>query len=281
MDIRQLRVFIAVFEERNITAAAQRLALTQPTLSATLRALEDELGTVLFLRLPRGVEACDSACRLYPQAKRLLADTEALTRQFQQAASGPELRLGMEADLGDSQLDGLLQRCRDIPGLQLALDEGCSGDARLGCESQRCEDELFLPLWEEDFVLALPSGHRLAGRRALDGADTGNESWIMCPAHAAQQRLLAILGAHAPRQPLQAGSLRLAARMVAAGMGIAWLPQSLLQQDMACATLEGTPYRRRIGLCYAPDAARRAGLALLLATLAAHPSAGDLQAGTA
>ena len=54
MDMRHLKAFIAVFEARNITAAAQRLCVAQPTLSVTIRQLEDDLGTPLFLRQARG-----------------------------------------------------------------------------------------------------------------------------------------------------------------------------------------------------------------------------------
>ena len=56
MDIRHLKAFIAVFEARNITVAAQRLCVAQPTLSVTIRQLEEDLGVELFGRQARGVE---------------------------------------------------------------------------------------------------------------------------------------------------------------------------------------------------------------------------------
>ncbi|MBC7212683.1 MAG: LysR family transcriptional regulator, partial [Pseudomonas sp.] len=61
MDIRHLKAFIAVFEARNITIAAQRLCVAQPTLSVTIRQLEEELGAELFLRQARGVEVSEQA----------------------------------------------------------------------------------------------------------------------------------------------------------------------------------------------------------------------------
>lgn len=264
MDIRQLRAFVAVFEERNITQAAERLHVTQPTLSATLRQLETELATTLFARLPRGVDATDAARRLFPQAKKLIADADALAHSFRQHDSCLELTLGIEADLGEGQIDKVIRTALATAGILLTLEDGCSGDARIACETLRCEDELFLPLWEEDFVLALPAGHALAGQTLAADALV-REEWVMCAAHDSQPRLLAILGAHAPVHPHKAASLTLAARMVAAGAGIAWLPASLTAH-LACATLAAPPYRRRIGLCYAPDAlAKPALVALLLA----------------
>lgn len=65
MDIRSLKAFIAVFEERNITQASARLYLSQPALSATIRQLEQELGAELFQRQPRGVDVTDAARLLY------------------------------------------------------------------------------------------------------------------------------------------------------------------------------------------------------------------------
>jgi len=66
MDKRQLNAFICVFEERNITRAAEQLNLTQPALSATIKALEESLSTRLFIRKPRGVEVTEDARALYP-----------------------------------------------------------------------------------------------------------------------------------------------------------------------------------------------------------------------
>lgn len=96
MDIRQLSAFIAVFEERNITSAAQRLFTSQPTLSVTIRQLEEALGTTLFQRLPRGVDVTDDARTLYPQARRLLAEAHALSNQFRQRNDRLALDIGVE-----------------------------------------------------------------------------------------------------------------------------------------------------------------------------------------
>lgn len=82
MDKRQLKAFMCVFEERNITRAAALLNLTQPALSATIKALEEELGTQLFERKPRGVEVTEDARVLYPHARRMIGDMSALACRF-------------------------------------------------------------------------------------------------------------------------------------------------------------------------------------------------------
>ncbi|OEC44795.1 LysR family transcriptional regulator [Aeromonas sp. DNP9] len=264
MDVRTLRAFVAVFEERNITAAATRLFITQPTLSTTIKTLEDELGVTLFVRQARGVEGTEAAHRLYPRAKRLIADTDSLAREFRETSPCLELTVGIEADLGDGVVGTLVNGVLAHEEILLTLEEGCCGDVRLGCESLRCGDELFIPLLEEEFVLVLPPDHPLTGKGSLTPDTLADEPWVTCPRHDSHLRLIAILGNQAPLYPRRAGSLRLAATMVAAGAGIAWLPRSLCPPGCTVAELAASSFKRRVGLCYAPDALRSAAVTALL-----------------
>lgn len=70
-DVRHLKGFLAVFEERSITSVAQRLFVSQQTLSVTIKQLEEEVGVRLFVRQSHGVDVSDEARVLYPQARRL------------------------------------------------------------------------------------------------------------------------------------------------------------------------------------------------------------------
>lgn len=274
MDSRQLKAFIAVFEERNITRAAARLHLTQPTLSVTIRQLEDELGTPLFGREARGVSVSDAARRLYPQAQQLLAQMTQLKAQFAAPQGCLPLALGVEADLGVAQRQALLAHCRQaLPQLLLQVLPGCSGEVRLASEELRCEDELFLPLWEEAFVLALPHASSAAAVTPLQAMAL---DWVVCPSHPSHQRLLAWLGGGGPAlaSAHQAGSLALACDMVQAGLGVALLPPALLRPGMGWQALEGAAPSRRVGLCYAANVASQPAVAALLHSLQAWPQAG-------
>ena len=266
MDIRQLNAFIAVFEERNITSAAQRLFTSQPTLSVTIRQLEEALGTTLFQRLPRGVEVTDDARTLYPQARRLLAEAQALSTQFRQRNDRLTLEIGVEREIADSHLEAFLAMAyRLVPNLLLTLQDGCSGDARLSVEEDCCEDELFLPLWEEAFVLALAANHPLAGRTSLDEADLSTVQWITCPSHPSHQRLMELYNRSSGSVVATAGSMPLALRLVAAGAGLAMLPESMVGDH---ASITSRPARtpnliRRVGLCYSAQALDTPALRLL------------------
>lgn len=266
MDSRQLNAFLCVFEERNITAAARRLHLTQPALSATIKALEDALGTQLFVRLPRGVEVTSDARTLYPQAQRMLAEAQALTQQFRHHRDRLALSIGIAHDIADEDIAALAARLQALePRLLLTLEPGCSGHARLAPEDDRCEDELFLPLREEAYALAVPHTHALAGGTPPRAEDLASASWITCPADYSHQRLLPLYGAMAAFPAAQAGTLQLALGMAAAGMGLTIAPRSLILQHpalRACA-LPGGQLTRRLGLCYSVPALAHPVLARL------------------
>ncbi|WP_454675212.1 LysR family transcriptional regulator [Achromobacter pestifer] len=260
MDSRQLKAFVAVFEERNITAAARRLHLSQPALSGTVKSLEDLLGTQLFERLPRGVSVTEDARILYPQARRILSQTDSMTRQFRQGVNVSEIEIGVEADIAGQDVNAFVRLAREaVPSLVVHLLEGCVGDARLSTEDERCEDELFLTLSVDPYVLALPEG---------SGADA-TLPWIVCPAHPTHQRLLPYYGAAASTPAAHAGSLRLALELAAAGLGACVAPESLAwrQAGVAVRPIDGLEMSRRVGLCYAVQALDKPVLATLVEQL--------------
>ena len=76
MDLRQLRYFVTVAEEKNITAAAKKLYISQPPLSTQLHQLEQELGCVLFERGPRRIQLTEAGRMLYNRATAILQLTE-------------------------------------------------------------------------------------------------------------------------------------------------------------------------------------------------------------
>ncbi|MCS4294604.1 DNA-binding transcriptional LysR family regulator [Comamonas sp. BIGb0152] len=264
MDYRQLRAFVAAFEERNITAAAQRLHLSQPALSGSIRLLEESLGTALFVRKARGVEVTDDARTLYPQVRRMLAEADDLAQRFRQRDERERLTIGVEQDVARSTVQRLAAKARScVPGLQLHLLAQCEGDARLASEELRCEDELFLPLLSERYVLALPAQTQVpenAGNALQDPA----MNWIICPTHPSHQRLVPLYGSRADTPAALASNFSLALDLVAAGVGMAILPETLAQEVPGVQTqpLE-VELKRRIGLCYNAQALGNGVLARL------------------
>ncbi|MGC7406563.1 LysR family transcriptional regulator [Pandoraea pneumonica] len=262
MDGRQLNAFIAVFEERNITGAARRLHLSQPALSGTIKSLEDLLGTLLFTREARGVAVTEAARILYPQARRILSQTDAMTRQFRQGGNVLAVDIGVEADIAAQDVAAFVRLARQaVPALFVNLLDGCQGDARLSTEDGRCEDELFLPLFVEPFVLATPGGAVAQGL-----------PWIVCPQHPTHQRLLPYYGAAAGAPVASAQTLALALDLVSAGLGVCVAPESLARAraNVDVSPIDGFEMSRRVGICYAVQALDKSVLATLVERLRAE-----------
>jgi DNA-binding transcriptional LysR family regulator len=248
VDYRQLRAFIAVFEQRNITAAARAIHLSQPALSGSIKALEDALGTTLFVRRPRGVEVTDDARALYPEAQRMVAEAGRLLTRFRSDRACTTLQIGVEQDVGSAAVKQLVLAAAAItPAVRLQLVTGCTGAARLASEELRCEDELFLPLLSDPFVRALPL------------TSDGHERWVSCPAQPSHQRLQPFYDS-AP--VAEAETFALALEMVAAGLGSAIVPQALAAEHPGVRSepMPQLDMRRRIGLCYSAQALALEGL---------------------
>ncbi len=89
VSLVQLESFVAVAEEANVGRAARRLHVSQPPLTRRIRGLEEELGTPLFERTPRGMRLLPSGHRLLPRARAILHAIEAARTAVQGPPPGP------------------------------------------------------------------------------------------------------------------------------------------------------------------------------------------------
>ncbi|WP_103335095.1 LysR family transcriptional regulator [Amycolatopsis sp. CA-126428] len=101
MDLRVLRYFVAVAEERHIGRAASRLHMAQPPLSRAVRGLEDELGATLFERTPKGVALTAAGTALFDEAVALLAQAGRIRDRVTAAAGAATLTVGTLADAAE------------------------------------------------------------------------------------------------------------------------------------------------------------------------------------
>ena len=88
MDLRHLKYFIAVAEEKNIGRAAVRLHISQPPLTRQIQQLEEELGVQLFIRTPRGVELTSTGKLFLEEARNIYSIIEQATERTQLAGQG-------------------------------------------------------------------------------------------------------------------------------------------------------------------------------------------------
>ena len=276
VDLRLLRFFIAIFEENNITSAANRCFVSQPSLSAGLKQLEEELGGQLFERSKKGVISLDCAHYLYPLAVKLVEEASKLPGLFMAKASRQKLRLAVMPDLSQRRLAGFLQQVNQaIDKLDLELvDYQSPADCRLSIDSLRHEDEVFFPLWEEDYVLCVPKDHTLAQVDSLRPEQLNGFDFIECPPCEAHQQTIGLLACSNMSLNLvaKAESKSLVMSLVLAGFGVSFLPDGLIEDEprLKQVKFDGPRMFRRIGLCYPSHQAVAPTLATLLRHLAAR-----------
>src|SRR5207249_801912 len=99
MELRQLRYFVAVAEEANITRAAQKMFLTQPALSRQIKTLEEEIGQCLFERQAHSIRLTPVGEALLREARDLLQRADQVLERVRSAGRGVRLRVGYAPSL--------------------------------------------------------------------------------------------------------------------------------------------------------------------------------------
>jgi DNA-binding transcriptional LysR family regulator len=189
VELRHLRYFIAIAEERSFTGAAERLWVAQPGLSTQMRRLEAELGVQLFERHPRGIDLTQAG-ELFLERARVAVSAAAAAlatgRDLEAGVIG-SLRLGLAAGARWPLASELLLRFgRERPGVELTVVEAYGQtlwrdlragrlDALIAPTGHGSADLRALELGSEDWVVLVGTGHPLAGIGSLDAEELQGE----------------------------------------------------------------------------------------------------------
>ena len=251
IELRQLRYFVAVAEERHFGRAALRLHMTQPPLSQAIQALEANLGTSLFARTKRSVALTPAGQALLPEAQRLLQQAATLPDLVRRAASGESglLTLSFVSTADYSILPPLLRAFREAyPLVQIDLQEATSDLQLAQLMEGRIDAGLLIPplpdkaklaleyqpVLAEPLILAAPSGLKALrtkkGKIAL--SDLADMPLIIFPRRISPGFHDTILGCFraagvTPHIGQEAIQMQTIVGLVSAGMGIALVPQSV------------------------------------------------------
>jgi DNA-binding transcriptional LysR family regulator len=177
MELRHLRYFVAIAEERSFTRATERLWVAQPGLSTQMRRLEAELGVQLFERHTRGVDLTQAGELFLARARVAIAaaETAAATGGDLEAGVIGTVRLGLASGARWHRASDLLHEfSRARPGVELTVLEAYGGmlwrelrdrrlDALLAPTGQASADLRTLKLGSDGGVVLVGTGHRLAG----------------------------------------------------------------------------------------------------------------------
>ncbi len=260
MELRHLRYFVAVAEERSFTRAAQRLHIAQPPLSRQIQQLEELLGVSLFERTARPMKLSEAGRFFYVHATRLLAETaelESMTRRVGKIERS--LSVGFVGSTLYGMLPKIIRRYRQRnPEVQLSLHEMSTmdqikalkeGRIDIGFGRIRLDDPSVrrVVLREERMIAALPVGHPLCEAKAvLSLHDLLKETLIIFPKAPRPSYADQVLAAFhdrslKPARVLETRELQIALGLVAAGEGVSVVPKSvygLKRDDIAYKDLD-------------------------------------------
>ncbi|MFW2276759.1 LysR family transcriptional regulator [Burkholderia orbicola] len=251
VDLRLLRYFVTVAEERSVTRAAQRLNMAQPPLSQQIRTLETRLGVQLFERQPTGVAMTTAGAALLEHAYKLLNSADVLVPHVRQAARGRHrmLRIGITTSSAlHETTSSILRRClaqhndlyvelRDGNAQDLTDDLG-SGEldlVMLRVPVLHANDFESLVIDNEPVLLAVPSGHALSTRlqRSVLTLDMlRDEDFILVRRPGQNGIYEQLLGAcrttgFEPRISTEVTRMLTGLNLVAAGVGVSVVPASM------------------------------------------------------
>jgi len=248
MELRHLRYFVAVAEEKHFTRAAERLGIGQPPLSQQIQQLERELGARLFRRLSRGVELTEVGEVFLIDARLTLEAAARAGENARRAARGElgALQIGftVSASFHPFVPKVILGFRKTHPAVTLTLREGNSSellnlvrDGRLDLAivrpPARFHEELELEaLFNEDMLIVLSASHRLSGSAALSLTDIAHEDFVLYARHTGPGVFDAIVAAcqqagFSPNVTQEAPQMSSTINLVAAGLGVSIVPAAI------------------------------------------------------
>jgi len=249
VNLRQLEYFVAIVEDGSFTAAAERLLVSQPSLSQQINALERELGGRLLERLPRGVRLTAAGQSLLPEAQASILHAERARRAVRMAL---ELEVGqLEVAVNTSAAAGILPIVlRDwqhrYPAIEVsllefphrrALDEAVRdgvGDIAVGPPPEDWLGPVEHLGWEE-FVLVLPDGDLLLARPAVPLTELADRRWVHFSRNHGLSEVLdfcCALAGFTPRAAVRTSQVSAAPQFAATGLGPTLVPEHIVSASL-------------------------------------------------
>lgn len=286
MTLTELKYIIAVAEERHFGRAAERSFVTQPTLSAAVKNLEEELGVQLFERGAGEVRVTPAGAPIIAQARRVLEEAErvkSIARQGRNPLEGP-LRLGVIHTIAPYLLPDLVSALRTLaPSMPLDIEEnmtanldqmlrGGSLDAAILALPYEAPSVELLPLYDEAFEVIVPSRHPWARRKSVAVDELQQENLLLLSiGHCFRDQVLDACKefSRPPAPGKQGNSLETIRNMVATGLGVSVLPKTALTERHSTKLIKAVGFSaprpsRRVVLAYRKGFGREPALHALV-----------------
>lgn len=253
MLFRQMECFLAVARTGNLSRAAEEMFLTQPTLTARIRALEEEIGDQLFVRTSRGMRLTEAGRELTPYAERMVGSYAEARRHLEEmrGGSGGRLLLGAAPGVGTYALPGLLERfTAAYPAVSVSVRTGHSEDVldmtlkedvQIGlARSMRHPEIESLPLYEDELVLVVDPDHRFTRKATATLAEVGREQLILFDNDSSyydQTQALFRTAGIRELKTMEVDNIEAAKRMVEHRLGVSFLPRTAIVRSVAAGNL--------------------------------------------
>ena len=253
MELAQLRGFLEAAERGSFRRAAEALQLTQPSLSARVQSLEEELGATLFHRTGRGVRLTEMGRAFMPFAERAM---EALRQgrdviENARDASGGVLNMASARAIGTYTLPSILERFRlRYPNIKVHISIGRSSDVlqmvvneevQLGLARALTDpDVVSMRLYDEEIALATSPDHPFAQQGIASIYDVAQEPLILYDRESSYFVLINQVCRAAgisPRVEMTLDSIEATKHLVELGMGVSFLPRSSVRHELERGSL--------------------------------------------
>jgi DNA-binding transcriptional LysR family regulator len=277
MELRHLRYFLALAEELSFTRASERVGIAQPPFSQQIRALEQEMGVRLVDRTPRRVVLTEAGTVFAERARFILSrvgEAVVVTQQIGRGLSG-HICVGFTESgcFHPAVTRTLLEFRQAYPALHVTLQENKSTNlvamiregtvdaAFIRPPFEADEVVAYTPLLHEKMVVAVPRGHRLASRKATTLAGLSEEVFVFYHRDVRPGLTDTVIAAcersgFRPRLSQEAPQLTSTLNLVAAGLGISIVPESLKHlrtNDIVYLRLTGDAPQAALGLASRAD----------------------------
>jgi DNA-binding transcriptional LysR family regulator len=256
MELRRIRYFVAVAEESHFGRAAERLRMAQPPLSQQIKALEAEMGVVLFRRTTRKVELTPAGERFLRRARGILAAVDDAVTEAGQVADGllGRIAIGFTGSATYDLLPSLVRVLRaELPGIEVDIrGEMLTPDQVTALADGSLDLGLLRPpvrssavdvhvLRREPLIAVLPEHHALAGGPRVQLSDLKDDPFITYPSHHRSVVYEAVIDAcqqagFVPGNVHEVAETSTLVSFVAAGLGVALVPASVQHLRITGAT---------------------------------------------
>ena len=286
MDRYLLRYFLAVAELGSFSKAAQRVSVTQPTLSVGIAKLESEVGARLFERTTRRVSLTPAGSKFLQHARRITQEYEAALREVSEAPQMKRLRAGVLSTIPARDLERVMAQHRKIAqGEALEILDSTERDIANRLSDGRLDVAITIlrpgldsfaqeRLRTEPYVLFVAANHKLSGALSIEGGELAGETMIVrrqCEGLPEISRYFTNRDVR-PSFSLRTLSDDRAMSMVAAGLGVTVAPASFKAPGLALVNLAGFALSRDVGLVFSDRMRDRDGAFIEAARATYAPS---------